>query len=501
MAVPKVCGLETEYGVQLTATPEANPTTASSLLINAYVNELSGRVDWDFEDETPGKDARGFVHEGGSPPEVEVNLVNTVLTNGARYYVDHAHPEYSTPECATVLELVTQDKAGEAVLARSMAAAQRLLAPGETIVVYKNNSDGKGNSYGCHENYLVDRSVPFARIARDLTTHLVTRQIYTGAGKVGCEQPGRRAADFEISQRADFFEEEIGLETTLRRPIINTRDEPHANAQRYRRLHVITGDANLAEVATFLKVGVTAIILLLIEEDALAGAELVLARPVQAMHAVSHDLSLRAPLELASGSQMTAIDLQWQMLDLARKYNEVHGLEPLGAEGIGSLVLERWESVLEGLESNASTLQHTLDWVAKLELIDAYCARHRCDFDDHRVQALDLQYHDVRPERSLYRRLNLERLVDDAAIGRAVTDPPTSTRAYFRGECLKRYAGSIVAANWDSVVFDLGDDPLRRVPMMEPLRGSAKHVATLFDGCGSAAELLARLGGEEEPDG
>jgi Pup amidohydrolase len=494
VAIPKVCGIETEYGVHATGVAETNPTSASSMLINAYVADLNGRVGWDFEDESPGRDARGFLREGAAAPEVETNLVNTVLTNGARYYVDHAHPEYSTPECSTVFELVAHDRAGELVLTRSMAAARRLLPPGEEIVVYKNNSDGKGNSYGCHENYLVDRQVPFARIARQLSAHLVTRQVYTGSGKVGCEEEGRPRPGFEISQRADFFEEEVGLETTLKRPIINTRDEPHADAQKYRRLHVITGDANLAEVSTLLKVGVTAIVLTLIEDDWFETEEVVLANPVRAMHSVSHDLRLRDPIELASGESATAIEVQWRLFDLARKYQEVNGLATLGDETVAAAVMDRWEQVLAALESNPSTLSKTLDWVAKLELIDAYRARHELGYEDHRVHALDLQYHDLRPERSLFRRLDMETVADAAAVEAAVTDPPATTRAYFRGECLKRYPGQIAAANWDSVVFDLGDDPLRRVPMMEPLRGTATHVATLFRGCESAADLLEQLG-------
>ena len=494
MAIPKVCGIETEYGVHTTGTADSNPTSASSMLINAYVADLNGRVGWDFEDESPGRDARGFLREGAAAPEVETNLVNTVLTNGARYYVDHAHPEYSTPECSTIFELVTHDRAGELVLTRSMAAARRLLPPGEEIVVYKNNSDGKGNSYGCHENYLVDRQVPFVRIARQLTAHLITRQVYTGSGKVGCEEEGRHRAEFEIGQRADFFEEEVGLETTLKRPIINTRDEPHADAQKYRRLHVITGDANLAEVATFLKVGVTAIVLTLIEDDWFQTGEVVLANPVRSMHAVSHDVGLRHPLELATGESATAIEVQWQLLDVARKYHEVNGLGTLGEETVGAAVLDRWEQVLTSLEANPSMLSKTLDWVAKLELIDAYRARHDIGYDDHRVQVLDLQYHDLRPEKSLFRRLDIEKIADPAAVEAAVTNPPTTTRAYFRGESLKRYAGQIAAANWDSVVFDLGDDPLRRVPMMEPLRGTAAHVATLLERSESAADLLEQLG-------
>ncbi|HUZ20039.1 MAG TPA: depupylase/deamidase Dop [Acidimicrobiales bacterium] len=495
MGITKVCGIETEYGIQVVGSRDANPTTASSLLINGYLSELAGRVGWDFEDESPGRDARGYVRDGAMAPEVEKHLVNTVLTNGARYYVDHAHPEYSTPECSTARQLVAHDKAGELVLERSMAAARRLMAPGEEIVVYKNNSDGKGNSYGCHENYLVDRAVPFPRVAHQLCAHLVTRQVYAGAGKIGCEEEGRRGSGFEISQRADFFEEEIGLETTLKRPIVNTRDEPHADAQKYRRLHVITGDANLAEVATFLKVGVTALLLLLVEDDAFGAREVVLANPVRAIHAISHDPTLHGTVELEDGTSATALEVQWELYDVARKYAEERGLHHLGPDGAGDEILERWESVLVALESDPASLRHQLDWVAKRELIAAYCDRHGCGLDDHRVAALDLQYHDMRPDRSLFRRLAMERIVTAEEVEAAVSDAPPTTRAYFRGECLKRFAPAIVAANWDSIVFDLGEDPLRRVPMMDPVRGSAAHVDTLFDGCGSPAELLRRLGG------
>jgi len=494
MAIAKVLGTETEYGIQVAGNPEANPTLASSVLVNAYAAEVARRVVWDFEDESPGRDARGFTVEGAMPPEVETHLANTVLTNGARFYVDHAHPEYSTPECATPLEAVAHDRAGELVLVRAMAAARRAMGVDEEIVVYKNNSDGKGNSYGAHENYLVDRAVPFARLAREVTAHLVTRQVYTGAGKVGCEADRGPHAAFEITQRADFFEEEIGLETTLKRPIVNTRDEPHCDPAKYRRLHVITGDANLAEVATFLKVGVTALVLLLVEDEVLAGRELVLARPVQAMRAVSHDLTLAEPLELVTGETITAIGLQWELYDAARKHAEERGLAELGPESVGERLLERWEAVLSGLETNPASLKHQLDWVAKRELIDAYCARHDCGLDDHRVAVLDLQYHDMRPARSLFARLDMEQIVPTEVVEAATTSAPRGTRAYFRGECLKRFAPSIVAANWDSIVFDVGEDALRRVPMMEPLRGSASHVDTLFEGCGSAAELLRRLG-------
>src|SRR5665213_1796062 len=255
MAIAKVVGIETEYGIHVVS-PDGNPTTGASMLINSYVQEMAGRIGWDFEDESPGQDARGFVRDGGLAPEVEMHLVNTVLTNGARYYVDHAHPEYSTPECSTVVELLAADRAGELILQRSMAAVRRFLNSGEQIIVYKNNSDGKGNSYGCHENYLVDRNVPFAALVRNLIPWFVTRQVFTGAGKVGSENSAD-ACDYQISQRSDFFDGEVGLETTLKRPIINTRDEPHADPQKYRRLHVIIGDANMSELSTYLKVGTT----------------------------------------------------------------------------------------------------------------------------------------------------------------------------------------------------------------------------------------------------
>ncbi|HET6964036.1 MAG TPA: depupylase/deamidase Dop [Acidimicrobiales bacterium] len=496
MAIPKVCGIETEYGIMLRGAGESNPIAASSALINAYVNEVQRKVGWDFEDEAPGNDARGFAREGSAPPEIETNLVNTVLTNGARYYVDHAHPEYSTPECATPRQVVVFDKAGEQILSRSMQAAARTLPASQGIVVYKNNSDRKGNSYGTHENYLVDRSVPFARIVQHVIPYFVTRQIFTGAGKVGSEAPGAGGAPvhFQLTQRADFFEEEVGLETTLKRPIVNTRDEPHADAQKYRRLHVIVGDANLAEVSTYLKIGVTALLLAMIEDDWLAERDFTLAAPVQAMRRVSYDLSLQQPLDMADGTKMTALALQWELHDLARKYSDERGLEPLGSHEAGLEVLRRWEAVLTALESDPMSLADQLDWVAKYQLIDSYRARHDLSWDDHRLAAMDLQYHDVRPEKSLFVRLPMERLTTDEEVTRAITEPPSDTRAYFRGKCLQRWAGSIAAANWDSLVFDLGVDPLRRVPMMEPLRGTAAHVDSLLEGCSSPAELLERLG-------
>jgi proteasome accessory factor PafA2 len=495
VAIPKVCGIETEYGVTLRGVADPNPVLASSMLINGYVEHH--KVGWDFEDESPGRDARGFAREGAMPPEIETHLVNTVLTNGARYYVDHAHPEYSTPECADALELVCADKAGERILARSMLAARRLTDPGQEIVVYKNNSDGKGNSYGTHENYLVDRAVPFAALVRNLLPWFVSRQVFTGAGKVGSEN-GAGAVDYQISQRADFFEEEVGLETTLKRPIVNTRDEPHADPQQYRRLHVIAGDANLCEVATFLKVGTTAIVLAMVEDGFIA-KDLSIIGPVAAMRTVSHDPSCRATVELLDGGRITAIELQWEFLRLAQKYADETGLGACGGDDVGGMVLHRWESVLGALERDPMTLDGQLDWVTKQSLFQAYIDRDALEWSDPKLSLLDLQYHDVRPDRSLYEKLvragKVERLVAEEDVHRAMTVPPSSTRAYFRGECLARWPDSVVAANWDSVILDVGSDPLRRIPMMEPLRGTKAHVQPLFDQVGTPAELVERLQG------
>lgn len=502
MALRKILGIETEYGILLRGRGDSNPIAASSMLINAYISALdrSGvagstpRVGWDFVDESPSNDARGLNVFAGLAPDVETHLVNAVLTNGARYYVDHAHPEMSSPECADPRSVVVYDCAGDKILVESMAAVNRALGNGEEILVFKNNSDRKGNSYGCHENYLMDRATPFARVVAHITPHFITRQIFTGAGKVGSEALGMSSTQvpYQLTQRADFFEEEVGLETTLKRPIVNTRDEPHADPKKYRRLHVIVGDANMSEVATFLKVGTTALVLCMIEDDYLPRSFL-FANPVQTMRRVSYDLSLRQPHELADGRTITALEVQWELFDRARKYAEDRGLEAVGTEA-GVAVLERWEHVLTGLESDPMGLSDQLDWVAKYRLLSGYRDRHSLSWGDARLAAMDLQYHDLRPEKSLSARVGLQRIVTDQEVAEAISEPPPDTRAYFRGKCLQRWSEDIVAANWDSMVFDIGEDPLRRVPMMEPTRGTKAHVGTLLEECKTSAELLERLG-------
>lgn len=493
MAIPKVLGTETEYGITILDKEDFNPVLASSAVINSYAGERA-RIQWSFDEESPGRDARGFGYGAAPTSEVESGLVNVVLTNGARFYVDHAHPEYSTPECVDPREAALHDKAGEVVMARAVSSAQRLLPVGQRLVVHKNNSDGKGNSYGAHENYLVSRDVPFGDLVRHLTGFLVTRQIFTGSGKVGSEN-GRPAVGFQITQRADFFEEEVGLETTLKRPIVNTRDEPHADTTKYRRLHVIIGDANLSEAQTLLKLGSLALLLAALEDGALP-EPIVLRDPVRETWQVSHDPSLAHAVELADGRTMTALEAQWCYHEWAAKYAKDADLSPVYDD-----VLALWEEVLADLERDPLLTADRLDWTAKLRILEGYRARDGLDWGDAKLRLLDLQYHDVDPARGLYHRVvaagRMRRLFTDDEVARAVEEPPEGTRAWFRGECVARYRASLVAANWDSLVFDTGEDTLKRVPMMEPLRGTRALVGDLLDRCPDAATLLRALGGDD----
>jgi Pup amidohydrolase len=492
MAIPKVIGIETEYGIAGPGASDFNPVLSSSLLINSYAGTLR-RIRWDYEQESPLRDARGFepVQER-QPVEEDLGLANVILPNGARYYVDHAHPEYSTPECASARELVVHDKAGERILERSLDAMQEVLAPGQRIAIYKNNTDGKGNSYGCHENYLVDRRTPFTRIVRDLTPFFVTRQIFTGAGKVGAESAREEARKirYQVSQRTDFFEAEVGLETTLKRPIINTRDEPHADPEKYRRLHCIVGDANMSEVATYLKVGTTALILKLIEDELLP--DLSLEAPVAALHEVSWDISCRQTVRMKDGRRVRPLELQWEYFDHAKKY--VKESEPIAEYAD---LLQWWETVLSGIEEDPLSMSRELDWVAKYRMLEAYRERDGLDWRDGKLAMIDLQYHDVRRSRGLYHRLvesgQIQRLVPEKEIEWATMNPPEDTRAYFRGRCIERFPQSIAAASWDSIIFDIGLQALQRVPTREPLKGTREHVEHLLEESETAADLIAAI--------
>ena len=454
-------------------------------------------VGWDYIDEHPGNDARGYSLDDYLFPEFETQLVNTVLTNGARYYVDHAHPEVSTPECRNALEVVLFDRAGEEIVRRSMQVANEGLPSDSEIVLYKNNSDGKGNSYGCHENYLISRQTPFTQIAQQITTHFVSRQIFCGAGKVGAEHRGLTGKNsnpnlFQISQRADFFEEEIGLETTLKRPIVNTRDEPHCDPAKYRRLHVIAGDANMSEVATYLKVGTTSIVLSMIEDDAFP-AHLVIKDPVRAVRQVSHDTTLNAVIEMVDGRHLTAAQIQTEIIEAATNYATRFGLDSVD-EQIGNDVLQRWHNVVASLQTDPLTVANIVDWVAKKRIIEGFAQRHGLQATDPRLKAIDLQYHDMRIEKCLALRAGLDVLCLPQDVMWSMVHPPSSTRAYFRGTVLQRWPSDVVAANWDSVVFDIPNQGLKRIPMPEPLRGTRELVGDLLKSSQNPVDLIAKLG-------
>ena len=493
MAIPKVMGIETEYGIMVRNQPDFNPILSSLLLINSYETYRSSRVRWDYEAESPLRDARGFEYmeekEGAS--KEESRLINLILSNGARFYVDHAHPEYSSPETTNPRDLVIWDRAGERILNLARQRAEAVSPPEQRILIHKNNTDGKGNSYGTHENYLMDRRVPFARIVQYMLPFFVTRQVYTGAGKLGAES-NADPCDYQISQRADFLETEVGLETMHSRPIVNTRDEPHADPEKYRRLHVIVGDANMSEISTYLKTGTMAIVLSMVEDDFI-DRDFSLDSPVAAYRMVSRDLGCREVIRLKDGRSITSIDLQREFLAYAQRYyRERQEPEPWVDD-----VLTRWESTLDRLAEDPMQLGRELDWVVKYQLIENYVAKHGLKWNDARAQMIDLQYHDVRPERGLYYKLEeseaVDRLVTDDEITKAIHDPPKDTRAYFRGMCLQRYADEIVSASWDSVIFDLKEGPLKKIFMLEPLRGTEAHVRGLLTESPTAADLLRNI--------
>jgi len=494
-------GTEIEYGISVPGDPTANPVLTSTQVVLAYAAaaELprARRARWDYEVESPLRDARGF--DLGAPgiphsdPELDdLGAANVILTNGARLYVDHAHPEFSTPEVTNARDAVIWDKAGERVMEE--AAMRAATVPGNPQVqLYKNNVDGKGASYGAHENYLMQRSTPFTAVIAGLTPFFVSRQVVTGAGRVGIGAAGEEAG-FQLSQRSDYIEVEVGLETTLKRGIINTRDEPHADADKYRRLHVIIGDANLAETSTYLKLGSTALVLDLVESGQ-RFEDLRLAEPVRAVHQISRDPTLKTTVELVDGRKLTGLDVQRVYFERASAYVEKtvgDDVDPITAD-----VLRGWGEVLDALARDPAECADRLDWPAKLRLLEGYRARDGLGWSSPRLQLVDLQYTDVRLDKGLYNRLvargSMRRLVNEDEVRAAMRKPPADTRAYFRGSCLERYPAEVAAASWDSVIFDLGRESLVRIPTLEPLRGTRAHVGELLEASETAQQLVEAL--------
>lgn len=493
--VTRILGTETEYGIVTRHGDVVDPVADSLLLISHCSGLPSPKALWDYENENPLLDARGFEVDGERErPGPEYNrLLNKVLANGGRLYVDGAHPEYSTPECTNARDVVIYERAGDQQIedCRKLACESR---GKDSFLLYRNNTDGKGNSYGYHENYLVARQVPFDTLVKYLTPFFVTRQVYAGSGKVGAENK-TSPIPFQLSQRADFFETLVDLNTMVKRPIVNTRDEPHSDSSKYRRLHVIVGDANMSEISTYLKVGTLKIVLTLIEQDASLLPPLDLENAVSAIKEVSRDTVLKQTVKLKDGRAWTPLQIQEAYLDAAHRFFNKNELDPATKE-----VLVKWEEVLGKLAEEPMLLSRELDWVIKKKMMLAYQEKKKCGWDDPRIAMMDLQYHDTRTGKGLYHSLerngHVERITTDEEISRARKVPPSDTRAYFRGMCLNKFPEQVYAASWSSVLFDVGNAAIKKLPLMDPLRGTELLTKSLFETSKTVEELLSNLRGK-----
>ena len=405
---------------------------------------------------------------------------NVFLANGARLYLDvGSHPEYATPECDSILDLVVHDKAGERILEQLLASAeQRLREEGIRGVIYlfKNNTDSAGNSYCCHENYLVERDGDFSKFTDVLIPFLVSRQVYAGAGKV---LQTARGAMYCVSQRAEHIWEGVSSATTRSRPIINTRDEPHADAERFRRLHVIVGDSNMSEYATFLKVGTTSILLRMLEDPSCVLRDMTLENPIRAIREISHDMTCTRRVRLANGREASALDIQSEYLSRALRYADAKGFSPLEMQA-----LKMWEHCLTQIGEDPLSLDRECDWVIKHRLIEAYRAKHDLPLSHPKVALMDLQYHDVNRSRSLFYRMQqknlVERMCTDADIDTAVDTPPQTTRARLRGEFIRRAKERKRDYTVDWVHLKLNDQAQRTVLCKDPFKSRDERVEKLI---------------------
>lgn len=405
---------------------------------------------------------------------------NVFLENGSRLYLDvGSHPEYATPECDSIYDAVVHDKAGERILESLAASAEeRLRDEGirGTVYLFKNNTDSAGNSYGCHENYLTSRSDDGSRHGEVLIPFLVSRQIYTGAGKI---VQTARGPVYSITQRADHIWETMSSATTRSRPIINTRDEPHADAERYRRLHVIVGDSNMSEYTTFLKIGATACLLRMLEDPRVVLRDMTLENPIRAIRDISHDPTCRRTVALANGREVSALDIQREYLDRALRYADTKGFPPLERRA-----LDMWEHCVSTIEKDPLALDREVDWVVKWKLIESYRERHGLALGDPRAQLIDLQYHDIHTERGLFYKLQshglVERVCSDVDIETALTEPPQNTRARLRGEFIRAAKEKKRDYTVDWVHLKLNDQAQRTVLCKDPFRSRDERVEKLI---------------------
>ena len=500
----RLFGIETEYGIILDREAATDPVTESVALIKCYrPDDPTPR--WDYSHEDPFRDARGFrADKLQEHPDEEAEQKrdrrhrlsfedmksDRILHNGARLYNDHAHPEYSTPECLGLFDLVAHDKAGERILLQ--CARRRSEELGVDVLLYKNNTDFRGHSYGCHDNYLMARSVPFDYVRASLIPFNVTRQVFAGAGKVGIETEAglKDAARYQLSQRADFFSVEASVDTMHRRPLVNTRDEPHADPTKYRRLHGIVGDANMSEYATALKMGTTALVLDCIEQRVVP-SELALADPIQAIKDISQDSTYDWPVKLAGGRPSDAIAVQREYLALAQRHARARDAET-------EWVLQEWERTLDALARDPMELVGDLDWVTKKWLLTAFVEDQGIDWGDAWLRSLDLEYHSIDLDAGLFYELQndgaVRRLVDEEDIARAVDMPPGDTRAYVRGMAMARYGAHVRSAQWDSLTF--GVNGTEKTLSLHPLVDAAdllRHTQAL-DATDDLGSFLAAVG-------
>lgn len=453
-----IFGLENEYGVLVEDCMLIELPCAVKAIVESC--DLQACHKWDYMHESPRMDMRGFVVKQLETDPREEALdretikmapnafepCDRILQNGARLYHDHAHPEYSTPECRTIKDLVAHDKAGERIILR--CARNFSARYGLNVRVFKNNTDFHGSSYGTHENYLMLRSVPFEAVVDALIPFLCTRIIYAGAGKVGGETDVSKGIRYQLSQRAEHFDTVLGVDTQCRRPILNTRDEPHADRSAYRRLHVIVGDANMSQYATALKVGTTALTVKLLEMGWRVPSWLRLSNPVKALHKISTDEDMKWLVELLDGRTVRAIDIQRVYLAAAQELF-------LGADEDVKWVLKEWSNVLDGLEIDPMSLSSRLDWVAKKRLMEMFIDSERTDWDDERLRAIDLEYHNVDVGEGLYYALEakglMERIVEENDIEAAIFNPPQNTRALIRGCLIRRFNSLLACISWGVV--------------------------------------------------